>query len=72
MSIGLVDPILTSIAAGLHASASQVSLLFSSYFTVTALMMLITGVSSRIGGRATLLVGAALIAVFAALLPPIR
>ena len=68
MSIGLVDPILTSIAAGLHANAGQVSLLFSSYFTVTALMMLITGfVSSRIGGRATLLAGAALIAVFAAL-----
>ena len=68
MSIGLVDPILTSIAAGLDASPSQVSLLFSSYFSVTALMMLITGfVSSRIGGRATLLTGAALIAVFATL-----
>jgi MFS transporter, ACDE family, multidrug resistance protein len=68
MSIGLVDPILTSIAAGLNASASQVSLLFTSYFAVTALMMLITGfVSSRIGGRNTLLLGAALVAVFAAL-----
>jgi ACDE family multidrug resistance protein len=68
MSIGLVDPILTSIAAGLNASASQVSLLFTSYFAVTAVMMLITGfVSSRIGGRNTLLVGAALVAVFAGL-----
>ena len=68
MSIGLVDPILTSIAAGLHASPSQVSLLFTSYFAVTALMMLVTGaVSSRLGGRRTLLLGAALIAVFAAL-----
>jgi len=68
MGIGLVDPILVSIAEGLHATPAQVSLLFTSYFAVTAAMMLITGfVSSRIGGRATLLVGAALIAVFAAL-----
>jgi MFS transporter, ACDE family, multidrug resistance protein len=68
MSIGLVDPILTSIAAGLNASASEVSLLFTSYFAVTAVMMLITGfVASRLGGRNTLLVGAALVAVFAAL-----
>nr|WP_321526384.1 MFS transporter [uncultured Cohaesibacter sp.] len=68
MSIGLVDPILTAIAAGLHASASQVSLLFTSYFFVTSIMMLITGfVSSRLGSRVTLLIGAALIIVFAAL-----
>ncbi|HKK02136.1 MAG TPA: MFS transporter, partial [Desulfuromonadales bacterium] len=68
MSIGLVDPILTSIASGLHATPSQVSLLFTSYFAVTAVMMLVTGViSSRFGGRATLLLGAALIAVFAGL-----
>ena len=67
MSIGLVDPILTSIAAGLQATPSQVSLLFTSYFAVTAVMMLITGViSSRFGGRTTLLLGAALIAIFAA------
>jgi MFS family permease len=68
MSIGLVDPILTSIARGLDATPTQVSLLFTSYFAVTSVMMLITGfVSSRIGGRATLLVGAALIVVFAGL-----
>lgn len=67
-SIGLVDPILTSIAEGLHAGPSQVSLLFTSYFFVTALMMLVTGfVSSRLGGRKTLLVGSALIVVFAGL-----
>lgn len=68
MSIGLVDPILTSIAAGLNATPGQVSLLFTSYFFVTSVMMLITGfVSSRLGSRKTLLVGAALIVVFAAL-----
>jgi MFS family permease len=68
MSIGLVDPILTSIAAGLKATPPQVSLLFTSYFLVTSLMMLVTGfVSSRLGGRRTLLLGAALIVVFSAL-----
>ncbi|MFJ5676689.1 MFS transporter [Streptomyces sp. NPDC093097] len=68
MGIGLVDPILPSIAKGLNASNSQVSLLFTSYFLITAVAMLVTGfVSSRIGGRKTLLVGLALVVVFAAL-----
>ncbi len=68
MGIGLVDPILPSIAQGLDASASQVSLLFTSYFLITALAMLVTGfVSSRIGGRRTLLLGLALVVVFAGL-----
>ncbi|MDP9867245.1 MULTISPECIES: MFS transporter [Streptosporangium] len=68
MGIGLVDPILPSIAQGLHAGPSQVSLLFTSYFLVTAVAMLVTGwVSSRIGGRSTLLLGLALVVVFAAL-----
>lgn len=68
MGIGLVDPILPSIARGLHATPSQVSLLFTSYFLITACAMLLTGfVSSRIGGRRTLLAGLALVVVFAAL-----
>ncbi|MHB1711095.1 MAG: MFS transporter, partial [Acidimicrobiales bacterium] len=68
MGIGLVDPILPAIARGLHASPSQVELLFTSYFAVTAVMMLVTGVaSSRFGPRPTLLVGLGLIVVFAAL-----
>ncbi|MFJ7956522.1 MFS transporter [Streptomyces sp. NPDC096319] len=68
MGIGLVDPILPSIAEGLHATPSQVSLLFTSYFLITAVAMLVTGfVSSRIGGRKTLLAGLALVVVFAAL-----
>ena len=68
MGIGLVDPILPSIAQGLHATNSQVSLLFTSYFLITAVAMLVTGfVSSRIGGRKTLLAGLALVVVFAAL-----
>ncbi|MEV6564248.1 MFS transporter [Streptomyces kronopolitis] len=68
MGIGLVDPILPSIARGLHATPGQVSLLFTSYFLITAFAMLLTGfVSSRIGGRRTLLTGLALVVVFAAL-----
>ncbi len=68
MSIGLVDPILISIAKGLDATPAEVSLLFTSYFAVTSIMMLVTGfVASRLGGRNTLLVGAALIVVFAGL-----
>jgi len=68
MGIGLVDPILPSIAQGLDATAGQVSLLFTSYFLITAIAMLVTGfVSSRIGGRRTLLSGLALVVVFAGL-----
>lgn len=68
MGIGLVDPILPSIAKGLEATPSQVSLLFTSYFLITAIAMLVTGfVSSRIGGKKTLLLGLALVVVFAAL-----
>jgi ACDE family multidrug resistance protein len=68
MGIGLVDPILPSLAGKLHASPSQVELLFTSYLVVTAVMMLVTGwVSSRIGAKRTLITGLVLIVVFAAL-----
>lgn len=68
MGIGLVDPILPAIAENLHASEPQVSLLFTSYFAITAVMMLITGVvSSRIGGKRTLVTGLGLISLFSAL-----
>jgi ACDE family multidrug resistance protein len=68
MGIGLVDPILPALAGQLHASPSQVELLFTSYLVVTAVMMLVTGwVSSRLGAKRTLLIGLAIIVVFAAL-----
>ena len=67
MGIGLVDPILPSISHELHASPSQVTLLFTSYLVVTAVAMLITNwVSSRIGAKKTLILGLALIVVFSA------
>ncbi|MGW0633340.1 MFS transporter, partial [Streptomyces sp. NPDC002758] len=43
MGIGLVDPILPSLAKSLHATPSQVSLLFTSYLVVTAVAMLGVG-----------------------------
>jgi MFS transporter, ACDE family, multidrug resistance protein len=68
MGIGLVDPILKALSGQLHASPSQVELLFTSYLVVTAVAMLITGwVSSRIGAKRTLITGLVLIVVFAAL-----
>ena len=68
MGIGLVDPILPSIAENLDATHSQVELLFTSYFAVMAVAMLGTGfVSSRIGPRRTLLSGLALVVLFAGL-----
>ena len=68
MGIGLVDPILPSLASELHATPTQVELLFTSYLVVTAVAMLITGwVSSRIGAKWTLIIGLVLIVVFAAL-----
>ena len=68
MGIGLVDPILPVLAKDLEATPSQVSLLFTSYFAITGVSMLVTGfVSSRIGPRKTLLVGLILVIAFAAL-----
>ena len=68
MGIGLVDPILPAISHQLHASPSEVTLLFTSYLVVTAVAMLITNwVSSRIGAKKTLIAGLALIVVFSAL-----
>ena len=67
MGIGLVDPILKALAGQLDATPSQVELLFTSYLVVTAVAMLGTGwVSSRIGAKRTLIIGLALIVVFAA------
>ena len=68
MGIGLVDPILPALSSQLHATPSQVSLLFTSYLLVTAVAMLLTNwVSSRIGAKRTLMTGLVLIVAFAGL-----
>lgn len=68
MGIGLVDPILPAISSELGATPSQTMLLFTSYLLITAVAMFFTGfVSSRLGVRRTLLVGLALVVVFATL-----
>jgi len=67
MGIGLVDPILPAIAEQLKASPTQTELLFTSYLIITAVAMFFTSwISSRIGAKRTLLIGLALIVIFAA------
>ncbi|WP_051222771.1 MFS transporter [Conexibacter woesei] len=67
MGIGLVDPILPIIAKGLHASPSQVELLFTSYFAIIGVANLLAGfTASRIGAKNTMLVGLILVVVCSA------
>jgi MFS family permease len=66
MGIGLVDPILPSIAEKLHATQTQSELLFTTYLALTGVAMFFTSwVSSRIGTKRTLLIGLAVVVVFA-------
>ncbi|MFT4157534.1 MAG: MFS transporter [Microbacterium sp.] len=68
MGIGLVDPILPAIAESLQATPVQTEMLFTSYLAVTGLAMLVTSwISSRIGAKKTLLIGLALVVLFALL-----
>jgi ACDE family multidrug resistance protein len=68
MGIGLVDPILPAIAESLRATPTQTELLFTSYLAVTGIAMFFTSwVSSRLGAKTTLMIGLALIVVFAVL-----
>ena len=68
MGIGLVDPILKSLAGQLDATPTQVELLFTSYLVITAVAMLGTGcVSSRIGAERTLSNGLVIIVIFSGL-----
>lgn len=62
MGIGLVDPILLSIAESLSASPTEVTLLFTSYLGVQVFAMLLTGaLTARFGAKRTLLGGLVLI-----------
>ncbi|MEV4649525.1 MFS transporter, partial [Saccharopolyspora sp. NPDC049357] len=62
MGIGLVDPILLSIAEAMNAGPEQVTLLFSSYLGVQVVAMLVTGAfSARYGPKRTVVTGLVLI-----------
>lgn len=66
MGIGLVDPILPAIAKSLEATPTQTEMLFTSYLLITGIAMFFSSwISSRIGAKKTLLIGLALIVVFA-------
>ncbi|TXN28082.1 MFS transporter [Lacisediminihabitans profunda] len=66
MGIGLVDPILPAIAKELSATPTQTELLFTSYLLITGIAMFFTSwLSSRIGAKRTLMIGLALIVLFA-------
>lgn len=66
MGIGLVDPILPAISKELGASSAQSMILFTSYLVITALTMFFTAwVSARLGLRKTILIGIALVIIFA-------
>lgn len=66
MGIGLVDPILPAIANDLQATPTETEMLFTSYLVITGIAMFFTSwLSTRIGAKRTLLIGLALIVVFA-------
>ncbi|MCL6633622.1 MAG: MFS transporter [Alicyclobacillus herbarius] len=68
MGIGVVDPILSEIGKEMGATQFQVEWLFTSYIAVMALAMLISGVlATRFGGRRVVLIGLAMVVVFATL-----
>ncbi|WP_143965932.1 MFS transporter [Gordonia zhaorongruii] len=66
MGIGLVDPILNSIAEALHAPHEKLTLLFGVYMGVQVVAMLITGWAAyRFGPKRTLISGLTCIVVAA-------
>lgn len=68
MGIGVVDPVLPSIAASIGASHWQVELLFTSYIFVMACMMMPAGLlSSRFGDKRLMSAGLLIVTAFALL-----
>ncbi len=65
LGIGIVDPILPSIARELGASHFMVMFLFTSYLLIMGLANLVAGaLATRIGSRRTLVLGLSIVAVF--------
>ncbi|MFB6164875.1 MAG: MFS transporter [Haloarculaceae archaeon] len=68
LGIGVVDPVLPSIAETMGASHAMVELLFTSYILVMSVTMLVSGsLSTRLSAKTTMLLGLGLVAVFAGL-----
>ena len=67
MGLGLVDPILPTLARQLQATPSQVELLFTSILCMALAMLVTSTVSSWIGIKWTLIAGLVLIIAFSAL-----
>ncbi|GAA0301137.1 MFS transporter [Halarchaeum salinum] len=68
LGIGVVDPVLPTIAAAMGASHTMVELLFTSYILVMAIAMLFAGpIATRLGSKRTMTVGVGLVVVFAGL-----
>jgi Arabinose efflux permease len=66
MGIGVVDPLLPLIGREMGATPFQVEWLFTSYISVMAITMLISGyLATRLGSKRTLSLGLGLVVVFA-------
>jgi len=68
MGIGVVDPILPSIAEQIGASHWQVEMLFSSYIFMMAIMMLPAGLlAGKFGDKPMMVTGLVIVTIFALL-----
>ncbi|MEM3799769.1 MAG: MFS transporter [Thermoprotei archaeon] len=66
MGIGVVDPLLPLIGKQMGATPFQVEWLFTSYISVMALTMLVSGfLATRLGSKRTLSLGLGLVVIFA-------
>lgn len=66
MGIGVVDPILPVIAEQIGANRWQIELLFTSYILMMAIMMIPSGIlASRFGDKRMMVVGLAVVTLFA-------
>ncbi|WP_239255045.1 MFS transporter [Listeria ilorinensis] len=68
MGIGIVDPLLPSIAESIGATHSQVEMLFTSYIFTMAVMMIPIGiVASKVGDKRLIVTGLFVVTIFALL-----
>lgn len=68
MGIGVVDPLLPSIAASIGASHSQVEMLFTAYIFTMAIMMIPIGIiANKVGDKKLIVTGLFVVTIFALL-----